>query len=83
MKYLICYLFGYLEFIRLLLREIIRWILGITKYYTMLNNVSWCLTGLYLLRYMMKRFRDMPEAVILRYIGHAHKSVYGHKWLEY
>ena len=83
MKYFVCYVFGNVELIRLLLREIIRWILGITRYITMVNNIKWCITGLHIFGYMINRFRDIPEGVVLRYIGGAHKSVYGHKWLEY
>ena len=76
MKFLICYIIGDLEFIRLILREFVLFLIGIRSKATVLNNIDWIYQGGYEFERDMEKHKNIPAEVLFAYINHAHKCIY-------
>lgn len=76
MKRLVCYIIGDAEFIRLLIRECLLFIIGERSVESVKHNISWIMFGGEEFEYMIEKYKDIPCEVAFSYIGHAHKCIY-------
>ena len=76
MKRIVCYIIGVAEFVRLIIREYLLFIIGERPVKMANHNISWIISGGGEFEYMIEKYKDIPCEVTFSYIGHAHKCIY-------
>ena len=76
MKWRLMYILCDLEFLRLIFREVLLFIIGIRSRDNAINNVKWLQQGGYECEVFLEKYKDIPCEVAYSYLNHAHECIY-------
>ena len=76
MKYLVLYVIGDIEFLRLIFREFMLFLIGNRTREQTYNNIKWIEQGGYEFECIIEKNKNIPAEVCFSYISHAHKCIY-------
>jgi len=76
MVYLLCYFITDFEFVRLIVREFLLYLIGFRSADSMRNNISFFCQGGGEFEYVIEHNKDISCDVAIKYLNHLYETVY-------
>ena len=76
MIYILCCIITDFEFVRLIVREFLLYLIGFRTADAMRNNIQWLCEGGGEFEYVIERNKDISCNVAIKYLNHLYETIY-------
>lgn len=76
MKYILCCIITDFEFVRLIVREFLLYLIGFRTASGMHNNIQWFCEGGGEFEYVIEHNKDISCDVAIKYLNHLYETIY-------